>query len=116
MSEKQYACGYKHCLHPDSKVSSLESVKVGNRHFHWDCAMMNQEIKECIGIYMGYKDDKSLYPIVTKIINILVFKNRIPTDFIKENLKTHSFYYQEKPVQILYGLRKVFWEKEIGGM
>ena len=46
MPDKEYVCAYKHCLHHGQKVKSSESVIVGNKHYHWDCAATKQEIEE----------------------------------------------------------------------
>lgn len=73
---------------------------------------MKQEIKECADAYMECIEDKTQYPVVMRIINTLVFKNKVPIDFIKKNIEHSKLYYSDKPVQILYGLRKLFWEKE----
>ena len=111
-AEKEYVCAYKYCLHHGQKVKSSESVVINKKHYHWDCAVTKQEIKDCVDEYMNYIEDKTKYPIVTRIINTLVFKNRVPTDFILKNIKLSKQYYIGKPVQILYGLKKLFWEKE----
>lgn len=110
--QKEYICAYKYCLHHGQKVSSLESVIINKKHYHWDCAGMKQEIKDCVDMYMSYKNDKTQYPIVCKIINTMVFKNRVPIEFIRKNIESSKSYYSGKPVQILYGIRKLFWEKE----
>ena len=57
-------------------------------------------------------EDKIQYPAATRIINNLVFKSKVPVEFILRNIKSSKLYYADKPVQILYGLRKLFWEKE----
>ena len=82
MPEKEYKCAYKYCIHHGEKVKSSESVVINNRHYHWDCASIKQEIKECVDEYMDCIEDKTQYPIVTRIINTLVFKNQVPTEFI----------------------------------
>lgn len=112
MADKMYVCAYKHCLHHGEKVSNLESVVVNKRYYHWDCAAIKQEIKECADLYMKYIEDKSRYPAALNIINTLVFKNKVPVEFIMQNIKYSRQYYADKPVQILYRIRKLFWEKE----
>lgn len=112
MADKEYVCAYKYCLHHGERVKSSESVVINKRHYHWDCAAMKQEIKDCVDIYMECIEDKTQYPIAVRTINTLVFKNKIPVDFILKNIKSSKNYYSDKPVQILYGLRKLFWEKE----
>lgn len=112
MADKQFVCGYSYCLHPGEKVKASEAVVVGKKHFHWDCAAMKQDVKDCIDMYMDNMEDKSLFPIATKILNTLVFQNQIPVDFIKRNISASGAYYRDKPVYVLYGLRKLFWEKE----
>lgn len=115
MADKEYVCAYKYCLHHGSKVKASESVLVGKKHYHWDCAAMKQDVKDCVDMYMEYVEDKTRYPMATKIINILVFKNQIPIDFVKKNIKVAKRYYADKPVQILYGIRKLFWERNKDG-
>ena len=112
MADKEFTCAYKFCLHHGSKVKASESVVINKKHYHWDCAAIKQEIKDCADLYIEYIDDKTQYPMVLRIINTLVFKNRIPVEFIMKNIKSSKNYYSNKPVQILYGLRKLFWEKE----
>ena len=85
---------------------------INKKHYHWECAAKKQEIKECADLYIECIEDKSQYPAATRIINTLVFKSKVPVEFILENIKSSKLYYTDKPVQILYGLRKLFWEKE----
>lgn len=112
MADKEYICGYKYCLHHGQKVKSSESVMVGKKHYHWDCADIKQRIKECVDLYMECIEDKTQYPIATKIINNLVFKSKVPVEYILKNINSSKKYYSKKPVYILYGLRKLFWQKE----
>lgn len=112
MADKKYVCAYKYCLHHGQKVKAPESVMINKKHYHWDCAAIKQEIKECVDLYIDCIEDKTQYPIAARIINILVFKNKVPVDFILKNIKSSKQYYANKPVYILYGLRKLFWEKE----
>ena len=112
MADKKYVCAYPYCLHHGEKVLSSESVVISKKHYHWDCAAKKQEIKECIDLYMECIEDKTQYPIVVRTINTLIFKNDIPIEFILRNIKSSKKYYSDKPVRILYGLRKLFYEKE----
>lgn len=111
MADKEYVCAYKFCLHNGCKVKPSESVVINKKHYHWDCAVMKQEIKECVDTYMEHIEDKTQYPAATRIINTLVFKSNVPVEFILKNIKSSKTYYADKPVQILYGLRKLFWDK-----
>ena len=115
MADKEYVCAYKYCLHHGNRVKASESVVMNKKHYHWDCAAIKQEIKDCDAMYMEYIEDKEQYQIAMRIINILVFKNQVPLEFIKKNIETSKKYYSDKPVQILYGIRKLFWEKNRGG-
>ncbi len=110
MAERQYVCAYKYCLHHGQKVSSSESVVIAKRHYHLDCADMKQKIQSCAYIYLRLVEDKSQYPIVLRILNTLVFKNKIPVEYILKNITNASDYYKDKPVYVLYGMRKKFWE------
>ena len=57
MPDKEYVCAYKHCLHHGQKVKSSESVIVGNKHYHWDCAATKQEIEEIRNVYYERIDE-----------------------------------------------------------
>lgn len=113
MADKEYVCAYKKCLHPGEKVSASESVDVGRSHYHWDCAELKQKIKDCVDTYMNCVEDKSVFPAATRIINILVFNYKIKPEFIQNNIATSKKYYSNKPVHVLYGLRKLYWEKSM---
>lgn len=110
MADKEYVCAYNHCLYPDQKVKASESVVIGKKHYHWDCAELKQKIKDCVDTYMEYLDDKSQYPVVVRIINILIFKDGIDVDFILKNIENSRRFYTGKPPHVLYGLRKLWWE------
>ena len=113
MADKEYVCAYNtHCLHHGEKVKASESVVINKKHYHWDCAEMKQKIKECVDLYMENIEDKTQYPIAVRTINTLIFKNKVPVDFILNKLMSSGKYYSDKPVYVLYGLRKLFWEKE----
>lgn len=112
MTDRQYVCGYAHCLHQGEKVPASSSVVIGKRHYHLDCAALKQKIQDCANTYISYMEDETLYPIVMRIINTMVFDNKIPIDFIKNKIKTGEKYYCGKPVYALYGIRKIFWEYE----
>ena len=113
MAEKEYVCAYKYCSHRDKKVKQSEAVKLGKRYYHWDCAVIKQEIKNCVDTYMDYIDDKTKYATVNRIFNNLVFKDKIPTDFILKNIKNSKKYYCDRPVIALYGIRKLFYREII---
>lgn len=113
MADKEYICAYKHCLHHGEKVKASDSVVINKKHYHWDCAAMKQEIQDCANTYMEYVEDKTQYPIVMKIINTMVFKNKVPVDYIKKQIESSKRYYSDKPAYVLYGIRKRFWEKEM---
>lgn len=115
MPEKEYVCAYPHCLHHGEKVLASESVVIGKKHYHWDCAALKQEVQDCANTYIEYTGDKTQYPMVMRILNTMVFKNRVPIEFIKKKIENSQSYYNDKPVYALYGIRKIFWEKEVGG-
>lgn len=112
MEDKEYICGYNHCLHKGEKVTASEAVLVGKKHYHFDCAEIKYKINECVNTYMEGVEDKTQYPIVVRIVNNLVFRNGIPVDYVLKNITYSKEYYFNKPVYVLYGIRKLFWEKE----
>ena len=112
MADKKYVCAYKHCLHHGEKVSSLESVVINKKHYHWDCAERKQKIQECAELYMAIISDKKQYPVILRTLNTLVYKYRVPIEYIIKQVESSSGYYKDKPVYALYGLRTLFWTRE----
>lgn len=112
MADRMYICGYKHCLYPNEKVASSDSVIICKRHYHTDCAELRMKIKESVSLYMEFVEDKSQFPAATSIINNLVFKSGVPIDYVIKQVKRSQRYYANKPVMALYGIRKMFYEKE----
>ena len=65
--EKSFKCAYKHCLHHGENVNPSESVVISNKHYHWDCAVIKNEIKECVDLYMECIEDKTQFPIAVRL-------------------------------------------------
>lgn len=108
--DKEYTCGYNHCLHHGEKVKASESVVIGKKHYHMDCAEMKQKINECAKMYMECTDDKTKFPLVAKVLNNLVFRDKVPIDFIFERMNFGCKNYAKKSPLSLYDLRRIFWE------
>lgn len=92
MPDKEYVCAYKHCLHHGQKVKSSESVIVGNKHYHWDCAATKQEIEEIRNVYYERIDDTASFPILSKVLNDLVFKYELEIDYIRFAVNYYADY------------------------
>lgn len=112
MPNKEYVCAYSHCLHHGERVPASESVVIGKNHYHWDCAAIKQEIQDSAQTYAEYSGDKTQYPLAIRVITTLVFKNQVPIDYIKKRMEYSKLYYKNKPAYVLYGIRKMYWEKE----
>ena len=56
--------------------------------------------------------DKKQYPVILRTLNTLVYKYRVPIEYIIKQVETSSGYYKDKPVYALYGLRTLFWARE----
>ncbi len=110
---KTYVCGYSNCLHHGEPVETENSVVIGKKHYHPDCAELKQAVKECVDIYIKDRENKSDAVIANRIITNMVIKNNVSIDFIRRKLKRDTSYYKDKPVFALYGLRKIFWQNEM---
>ena len=45
MAEKSYVCGYKHCLHKDTKVRERDAITINKKRYHKDCVAVMETIK-----------------------------------------------------------------------
>ena len=113
MADKEYVCGYSHCLHHGEKVKSSESVAVGKKHYHWDCAATKQDIDLIRNIYIEDIDKNASIPVLSKIINDLIFKYELEIDFILFSVRYYAEYKTriKSPFTLLY-LRKNDFMKE----
>ena len=112
MAVKEYTCAYPYCFHHGQKVSASEAVVINKKYYQWDCAATKKEIQQCAQSYVEYTGNKDQYPIVIRIINTMVFKNNVPIDFISKRIDLGKDYYIGKPVYLLYGIRKLYWEHD----
>lgn len=82
MGERLYKCGYRHCLHPETKIALSDSVAVGKRRYHKDCAALHEKIEQVKRIYFDYVDSDSDYVQVVGVINNLIFNKRYDVDYV----------------------------------
>lgn len=87
MIEKTYVCGYNHCLTPNDKVLASESVMVGKRRYHKECAELHARIERIKRIYFDYIDSKSDYVQVVGVINNLIFTKGNSVDYVEFAMK-----------------------------
>jgi hypothetical protein len=107
VAEREYICSYSHCLHGGAKVKRSEAVVVGRRHYHWDCAAMKQELEEIRNIYAERIDANVSFPILSKVLNDLVFKYEVDIGYLKFAVNYYAEYKVKvkSPFTLLY-LRK----------
>ena len=87
MAERMYVCGYKHCLHPNEKIPLQESVMVGKRRYHKDCAELHAKIEVIKRIYFDHLDNKSDYVVVVGVINNLIFSKGYDAEYVEFMMK-----------------------------
>ena len=77
-----------------------------------DCAALKQEIQDCANTYIEYINDKTQYPIVMRILNTMVFKNKVPIDFIKKKIESSECIIKVSPYMLYMEFEK-FLGKEM---
>lgn len=104
MPEREYKCGYSHCFHNGQKVKSSEAVKIGNKYYHWDCAATKQEIDDIRNIYLDEIDNTASFPILSRVLNDLVFKYDMDIDYIRFAVTYYAEYHIKikSPFTLLY--------------
>ena len=107
MAERLYKCGYKHCLHPNEKVPLSESVQVGKRRYHKDCADLYSKIEQIKRIYFDYIDDKCDYVQVVGVINNLIFVKGYDADFVMFMMKYTAVFCQNQNIKSPYILHTI---------
>ena len=104
MPDKEYVCAYKYCLHHGEKVKASESVVIKKKHYHWDCAATKQEIEELRNTYFERIDRDASFPVLSKVLNDLVFKYDLEIDYIRYALNYYAEYKVKvkSPFSLLY--------------
>lgn len=100
---KSYVCQYRHCLHPGEKIPDEDSVLVGLRHFHKDCAEMNAKINTIKKIFFDHVLEAD-YVQTLAVINRLIFKLNVDPDyllFVVKHLALFSKGYIHSPYSML---------------
>ena len=120
MPDREYVCAYKHCLHHGEKVKASEAVVVGKKHYHWDCAATKQEIEEIRNTYVERIDNEVSFPVLSKVLNDLIFKYNMDIDYIRFAINYYADYKTKvkSPFTLLYlrnnDFMKKKWEKSKG--
>ena len=102
-----HSCAYNHCLHPGSMVGDNEAVIDKGKYYHWDCLQVRNDIRELRDLYINGIDRNAKIPVLSKVLNDLVFKYDQPIEYIKFGI---DYYIRHKitiksPFTLLY-LRK----------
>lgn len=92
MKDKEYKCGYGHCLTPEVKIPASEVVMVGKKRYHKECAELHAKIERIKRIYFDFLDNKSDYVQVVGVINNLIFKKGYDADFVEFMMKYAAVY------------------------
>lgn len=113
MADKEYICAYKHCLHHGEKVKSSEAVIVGKKYYHWDCAAMRQELDAMKQTYLEQIDSNTSYPLLSKVINDLIFKYKLDPDYVKFAIDYYAKFHIKikSPFTLLYLRRNPYIEE-----
>ncbi len=69
-------CGYNHCLHKGEKVTEQDSIMVGKRRLHIDCAEVRDHIEIIKNLYFNYVESAN-YVEVVGVINNIIFKKGV---------------------------------------
>lgn len=128
MAEKQYVCGYAHCLHYGQKIPQSEAVVVGSRKYHWDCAAHKQQMERIRNTYFNELnepvedeiEEKNKFKILGKVLNDLIYKDGLEIDYVEFCINDHVSYKRKfkSPLILRYirdnKMMKRRWEKSKG--
>lgn len=113
---KTYKCAYKYCVHNFEPINEDSAISVGRQKYHWDCLAIKQKIDELRKMYINQIDPNTNFPVISKVLNDLVFKYNQDLDYIQFALE---YYINTKtkiksPFTLLYlrnnDLMKKKWE------
>ena len=114
MIEKNYVCAYSHCLHHGEKISPSSAVVSGRKYYHWDCAATKQEIEAIRNTYLEKIDHKASFPILSKVLNDLIFKYGLDIDYVRFAVNYYGEYKIKikSPFTLLYLRKNQYMKKK----
>lgn len=113
MSGTTHTCAYKYCLHHGEEVKSPNAVVLNKKWYHADCAKMHKSIQRLAYMYTSFFENKDRYPLAYTVISNMAINSQVPLDYIYKMIKGHGKFYRERQVYALYGIRTMFWTKEM---
>lgn len=81
MEEKQYVCGYKHCL-INTKIPASEAITIGNRKYHKECAFIKEKINEMRDLYIDNIDKNVSIVELVSVLNRIIFTKNVDIDYM----------------------------------
>lgn len=78
---KEYICGYKHCLHPQQKITQSDAIKVGNRYYHKECNEIKTNIEKIRDLYFYNVSKTVVMSQLIKVINTIVFDKKVDSNY-----------------------------------
>lgn len=110
---KEYVCKYKYCLHKGEKIPESDVVLIGKNRYHWDCATVKQQIDDIKNTYFERIDGEASFPVLSKVLNDLVFKYGQDVDYIQYAVEYYARMKMKikSPFSLLY-LRQNDYMKE----
>ncbi|MDD4805060.1 MAG: hypothetical protein PHN69_08035 [Candidatus Pacebacteria bacterium] len=79
--EKEYKCGYTHCLHGGTVASSL-AIKDGVKYYHPDCLQQKKDKRKVVNIFYKHINKTEVGAQLTKIINEIVDSGKATSEFL----------------------------------
>ena len=92
-------CGYSHCKHESNIIdTSCEKYEMENgRYYHPDCKHEKDTIYNIKDYWYRNIDSEVIFNQLTKIIEKLIYKEKLDADFVLYALKKKSKYLKHPP-------------------
>lgn len=107
-------CRYVHCLHntKDIDLVNEQFVKDGNMYYHEDCYKTKNDIQRIKTLWHDNIDRMVVFAQLNKILNNLIFKDHISSDYILFAVK---YAIDNKDVKLQYppGLKYVLGNQKV---
>lgn len=80
-------CAWTHCKYNKNITDGQETVKIGNRNYHKECACEKENINNCITLFIEQINEQIVISKLRSIINTLIYKQGYSSEYVLYSIK-----------------------------
>lgn len=108
-------CAWTHCKYNKNITDGQETVKIGNRNYHKECACEKDNINNCIALFTEQINGQIVMSQLRSVINNLIFKQGFESDYVVFAIQ-YAIDHPEYKLTYPQGLHRICKDQKIIGL